>query len=148
MVWDFGKIFYKRTVVGDNTFSTNTKMGGRTSLFLSSQRMPSRYGCVHEHLQLYKGKNYIYVNLIIHVYIRTLRWLYVVITTKVKYGLQCVHMLVQLVNSQSQKIFVFCIFGIYFMNTPLTVCCYNNESQRWWYNAYMNIYNCINRIFL
>ena len=25
---------------------------------------------------------------------------------------------------------------IYFMNTPLVVCCYNNESQIWRYNAY------------
>ena len=60
--------------------------GGRTSLFLSSQRMPSRYGCVYMLVQLCKGKNYIYVNLIIYVYIRTLRWLYVVITTKVFFG--------------------------------------------------------------
>ena len=97
-------IFYWHTVVGNNIYFKHTKMGGRTSLFLTSQRMPSRYGCVY--------------------------------------------MLVQLVNSWSQKIFVFCIFGIYFMNTPLTVCCYNNESQRWWYNAYMNIYNCINIIIL
>ena len=40
----FGSIFYKRTVVGNNTYSIYTKMGGRTSLFLTSQRMPSRYG--------------------------------------------------------------------------------------------------------
>ena len=39
----FGSIFYKRTVVGNNTYSIYTKMGGRTSLFLTSQRMPSRY---------------------------------------------------------------------------------------------------------
>ena len=49
--------------------------------------VPSRYGCVHEHLQLYKRNNYIYVNVIIYVYIRTHRWLYVVITTKVRYFL-------------------------------------------------------------
>ena len=55
-------------------------------MFLTSQRMPSRYGGVHEHLQLYKRNNYIYVNVIIYVYIRTHRWLHVVITTKVKYG--------------------------------------------------------------
>ena len=45
---------------------------------------PSRYGGVHEHLQLYKRNNYIYVNVIIYVYICTPRWLYVVITTKHK----------------------------------------------------------------
>ena len=39
----FGKILYKRSVVGNNTYFINTKMGGRTSLFLTSQRMPSRY---------------------------------------------------------------------------------------------------------
>ena len=49
--------------------------------------VPSRYGCVHEHLQLYKRNNYVYVNVIIYVYIRTHRWLYVVITTKVRYFL-------------------------------------------------------------
>ena len=27
------------------------KYGGRTSLFLTSQRMPSRYGCVYTHIQ-------------------------------------------------------------------------------------------------
>ncbi len=48
---------------------------------------PSRYGSIHEHLQLYKRNNYIYVNEIIYVYIRTHRWLYVVITTKVRYFL-------------------------------------------------------------
>ena len=45
---------------------------------------PPRYGSIHEHLQLYKRNNYIYVNEIIYVYIRTHRWLYVVITTKVR----------------------------------------------------------------
>ena len=38
-----GKIFYKHNVVGNDTYFTYTKMGGRTSLFLTSQRMPSRY---------------------------------------------------------------------------------------------------------
>ena len=38
-----GDIFYWHTVVGNNTYSIYTKMGGRTSLFLTSQRMPSRY---------------------------------------------------------------------------------------------------------
>ena len=57
------------------------------SLLLTSQRMPSRYGGVHEHLKLYKRNNYIYVNVIIYVYIRTHLWLYVVITTKVRYFL-------------------------------------------------------------
>ena len=35
----FGSIFYIHTVVGNDTYSTYTKMGGRTSLFLTSQRM-------------------------------------------------------------------------------------------------------------
>ena len=48
----FGSIFYIHTVVGNDTYSTYTKMGGRTSLFLTSQRMPSRYGCVHMLVQL------------------------------------------------------------------------------------------------
>ena len=37
----FGFIFYGHNVVGNNIYCTNTKMGGRTSLFLSSQRMPA-----------------------------------------------------------------------------------------------------------
>ena len=32
-------------------------MGGRTSLFLTSQRMPSRYKSVHMHIQLWKQKH-------------------------------------------------------------------------------------------
>ena len=35
-----GYILYLITVVGGNTYSTGTKMGARTSLFLTSQRMP------------------------------------------------------------------------------------------------------------
>ena len=38
-----GKIFFRHSVVGDDTYSIYTKLGGRTSLFLTSQRMPSRY---------------------------------------------------------------------------------------------------------
>ena len=77
-------ILYTHTVVGGVVKCTGVIYGVRTSLFLTSQRMPSRYGDVHEHLQLYKRNNYIYVNVIIYVYIRTHRWLYVVITTKVR----------------------------------------------------------------
>ena len=39
----FGSIFYAHSVVGVNIYSMHTKMGVRTSLFLTSQRMPSRY---------------------------------------------------------------------------------------------------------
>ena len=77
-------ILYTHTVVGGVVKCTGVIYGVRTSLFLTSQRMPSRYGGVHEHLKLYKRNNYIYVNVIIYVYIRTHRWLYVVITTKHK----------------------------------------------------------------
>ena len=38
-----GDKFYWLSVVGNNTYFKHTKMGGRTSLFLTSQRMPSRY---------------------------------------------------------------------------------------------------------
>ena len=47
----FGQILYKQTVVDDKTYQTHTKMGVRTSLFLTSQRMPSRYGCACERIQ-------------------------------------------------------------------------------------------------
>ena len=86
IVLGFGSIFYVISVVGGVVNCTGVIYGVRTSLFLTSQRMPSRYGGVHEYLQLYKRNNYIYVNVIIYVYIRTHRCLYVVITTKVKYG--------------------------------------------------------------
>ena len=43
VVGEIGSIFHWHSVVGNNTYSINTKMGGRTSLFLTSQRMPSRY---------------------------------------------------------------------------------------------------------
>ena len=59
----------------------------RTQKWARGFTEPSRYGSVHEHLQLYKRNNYIYVNVIIYVYIRTHSWLYVVITTKVRYFL-------------------------------------------------------------
>ena len=48
----FGEIFYRHNVVGGVVNCTNDIYGVRTSLFLSSQRMPSRYGCVHIHIQL------------------------------------------------------------------------------------------------
>ena len=47
-----GSIFYTHGVVVYNTYLMYTKMGVRTSLFLTSQRMPSRYGCVHMLIQL------------------------------------------------------------------------------------------------
>ena len=36
IVWIFGSIFYLYNVVGGNTYSIYTKMGGRTSLLLTS----------------------------------------------------------------------------------------------------------------
>ena len=33
MIWDLGSIFYKRTVVGNNTYSAYTKMGGTLPAF-------------------------------------------------------------------------------------------------------------------
>ena len=38
-----GDIFYQHTVVGGVVYFKNDIYGGRTSLFLTSQRMPSRY---------------------------------------------------------------------------------------------------------
>ena len=52
----FGKIFYKHNVVGNDTYFIDTKMGGRTSLFLTSQRMPSRYVLL---LQVYRMVEFI-----------------------------------------------------------------------------------------
>ena len=49
-------IFYNRSVVGNDTYFTYTKMGGRTSLFLTSQRMPSRYGGAYDFIQNYPRK--------------------------------------------------------------------------------------------
>ena len=51
-----GKIFYKHNVVGNDTYFIDTKMGGRTSLFLRSQRMPSRYVLL---LQVYRMVEFI-----------------------------------------------------------------------------------------
>ena len=42
-VWGFCFYVLWHSVVGDDTYSLYTKLGGRTSLFLTSQRMPSRY---------------------------------------------------------------------------------------------------------
>ena len=102
----FGYIFYWHSVVGGVVKCTGVIYGVRTSLFLTSQRMPSRYGGVHEHLQLYKRNNYIYVNVIIYVYIRTHRWLYVVITTKHKKG-GTTHVTVALSNEDNLIIIFF-----------------------------------------
>ena len=41
--WVLGSMCFWLNVVGDDTYSLYTKLGGRTSLFLTSQRMPSRY---------------------------------------------------------------------------------------------------------
>ena len=43
IVWIFGSIFYGRSVVGGVVNCTGVIYGVRTSLFLTSQRMPSRY---------------------------------------------------------------------------------------------------------
>ena len=109
-------ILYTHNVVGGVVNCTGVIYGVRTSLFLTSQRMPSRYGGVHEHLQLYKRNNYIYVNVIIYVYIRTHRWLYVVITTKFKHGRHDTQ------NRRAAKednliiIFLFIYFSKYFLD--------------------------------
>ena len=58
-----GSIFYKHTFVGNDTYSTYTKMGGRTSLFLASQRMPSRYGASADtyNWRTYRHIKYLYM---------------------------------------------------------------------------------------
>ena len=73
-IWGVGSIFYIISIVGGVVQCINDKNGGTlpvlkneiidfffarlgtgsTSLFLTSQRMPSRYGCVHTHIQLCK----------------------------------------------------------------------------------------------
>ncbi len=135
---DFGEILYWHNVVGDNTYYIDTKMGGRTSLFLTSQRMPSRYRCEHEHLQLYKGKNYIYVNVIIYIYTDTP----VVV---------CCH------NNER------CFLVRYFIYTELLVIIHFPQTQKWAgghrcsfrhnvcrpaTDAYICLYNCINGIII
>ena len=47
-------ILYTLSVVGRVVNLIDDIYGGRTSLFLTSQRMPSRYGCVDTHIQLCK----------------------------------------------------------------------------------------------
>ncbi len=74
-----GEIFYIHNVVGEVVIHAGVIYGARIHRTFALQH-------VHEHLQLYKLNNYIYVTVIIYVYIRTHRWLYVVITTKVIYG--------------------------------------------------------------
>ena len=58
-----GSIFYKHTPAGNDTYSTYTKMGGRTSLFLASQRMPSRYGASADtyNWRTYRHIKYLYM---------------------------------------------------------------------------------------
>ena len=51
---DHGSIFYRHNIVVMDLQHLNDITGGRTSLFLTSQRMPSRYGCVHMLIQLCK----------------------------------------------------------------------------------------------
>ena len=53
-IWGVGSIFYIISVVSGVVNLIDDIYGGRTSLFLTSQRMPSRYGCVHTHIQLCK----------------------------------------------------------------------------------------------
>ena len=45
-MWFLVSILYTHSVVGGVLNHTGVIYGARTSLFLSSQRMPSRYGCV------------------------------------------------------------------------------------------------------
>ncbi len=49
---DFGFILYIGIVVGNVPNIKHMITGGRTSLFLTSQRMPSRYRYVYEHTEL------------------------------------------------------------------------------------------------
>ena len=53
-IWGVGSIFYIISIVGGVVNLIDDIYGVRTSLFLTSQRMPSRYGCVHTHIQLCK----------------------------------------------------------------------------------------------
>ena len=51
-----GEIFYSHSVVGEVLQKSNVITGGRTSLFLTSQRMPSRYGaytCLYNYVNIY-----------------------------------------------------------------------------------------------
>ena len=50
-----GSILYIHSVVGGFVNLIDDIYGVRTSLFLTSQRMPSRYGCVHTHIQSNKS---------------------------------------------------------------------------------------------
>ena len=52
MVLGFGEILYWHNVVGGIVNCTGVIYGVRTSLFLTSQRMPSRYGCDCKAIQL------------------------------------------------------------------------------------------------
>ena len=53
-IWGVGSIFYIISVVGRVVNLIDDIYGVRTSLFLSSQHMPSRYKSVHTHIQLCK----------------------------------------------------------------------------------------------
>ena len=56
LYWGFlGSILYIHSVVGGFINCTGVIYGVRTSLFLASQRMPSRYGRVHTHIQSNKS---------------------------------------------------------------------------------------------
>ena len=53
-IWGVGSIFYIISIVGGVVNLIDDIYGGSTSLFLTSQRMPSRYKSVHTHIQLCK----------------------------------------------------------------------------------------------
>ena len=122
---------------------------------------PSRYGCVHEHLQLYKWNNYIYVNVIFYVYIRTHRWLYVVITTKVRYFLVRYFinapLLVIIHISRTQKLALpfpcsktksKISFSLGWAQAVITTRRYVLENTQWWVNWYIINALYANRIFM
>ena len=50
--WGLGLIFYLHSVIGRVVNFVDVIYGVRTSLFLTSQRMPSRYGCDCKAIQL------------------------------------------------------------------------------------------------
>ena len=52
LIWGVGSIFYIISIVGGVVNLIDDIYGVRTSLFLTSQRMPSRYKSVHTHIQL------------------------------------------------------------------------------------------------
>ena len=84
-VWVFCFYVLWHSVVGDDTYSLYTKLGGRTSLFLTSQRMPSRYSeCKWAHLRNQK----LSLRRISSKYHRKFRWW--LSLDEISYGYRCI----------------------------------------------------------